>query len=443
MHARAPQAAATHSAAAITLLRPTDHPRREALIDVVVRQLLQNDREYRKYRPEDPARHPLHMADYVFAVEDEPHLPEDVFEEIRWGGQFVYISHDRNKLVDLPVHFAAFGFEPLRGPGSLRYGPLRFIPYMGRRLWYFVCRKLQLIRPRDISERFTYDVQLVRRPPEIAGDDDYVVLKEVPPVERVMDRLRKKFADAPLSVVEKRARKFTEKVFPLFLTREAAMLKILHRDLPPQYVDRVPTLLHMESDERGYARRIWMKWLRIGAPRQLTQIEFALQAADLLQQVHERARIIHLDLRLDNFLITENGVCFVDFGSAVRDGEDIGGNPLLSTLFEELMRTSQIQRMLLKMSSNGTVTSKPMHDAVGKVDKQVDLFYLAVQINQPLNNPDFQDLVDYHPGSEQAKALLDLTQDVLKPMVPAFPKYRSAEQLLKGLQQLAAELHLH
>ena len=44
--------------------------------------------------------------------------------------------------------------------------------------------------------------------------------------------------------------------------------------------------------------------------------------------------------------------------------------------------------MLLKMTSNGTVTSKIMNEAVGRVDKQVDLFYLAVQINQPLHNPD-------------------------------------------------------
>jgi serine/threonine protein kinase len=276
-------------------------------------------------------------------------------------------------------------------------------------------------------------------PPTIDHADPYVVVKEVPTFDRVMDRLRVKFTDVPYSVIEKRALKFTNKVFPLFLTREAAMLKILHRDLPREYRCRVPSLLHMEKDEKGYAKRIWMNWLRIGG-QPLSQLEFARQSADLLRVVHDHAQIIHLDLRLDNFLITENGVCFVDFGSAVRMGENIGGNPLLSTIFEELMRTSQIQRMLFKMSSEGTVTSKVMSDAVGKVDKQVDLFYLAVQINQPLHNPDFASLVKYDPKSREADALAELTRDILKPPDPANPKYKSAVEMLAGIKRVEVRL---
>ena len=376
------------------------------------------------------------MADYVFAVENEPHKPDDIFANVRWGGQFIYISSDRAKVETIPAQFTDFGFEILGEPQGVRYGWLRFVPFMGRKLWFVACRKMQLIRPRDISERFTYSVHLGHMPPTIDRSDPYVVVKEVPTFDRVMDRLRVKFTDVPYSVIEKRAMKFTNKVFPLFLTREAAMLKILHRDLPEEYRCRVPTLLDMEQDDRGYASRIWMNWMRIGSPAPLTQIEFARQSADLLRVVHDYARIIHLDLRLDNFLITDNGVCFVDFGSAVRDGENIGGNPLLSTLFEELMRTSQIQRMLYKMSNEGTVTSRLMSEAAGKVDKQIDLFYLAVQINQPLHNPDFASLVRYDPTSREALALADLTKDILKPIDPTHPKYRSAGEMLEGIRRV-------
>jgi hypothetical protein len=413
------------------------HPGRQKMVNAIVRQLLRNDDEFRRLglRETTSTARSVHMSDYVFAVEDEPHRADDIFNQVRWGGQFFYLSFDPAKVAALPAQYVDSGFELLRGPDFLRTGLLRFVPFMGRKLWYFAARKLHLARPRDITERFTYNVQLVRPPAAIVTSDPYVVMKEVPTLDRVIDRLRAKFTDVPNSVIEKRALKFTEKVFPLFLTREAAMLKLLHRDLPERYRCRVPMLLDMEKDDRGYARRIWMNWLRIGG-KPLSQIDFARQSADLLRVVHDAAGIIHLDLRLDNFLITENGVCFVDFGSAVREGENIGGNPLLSTIFDELMRTSQIQRMLLKMSSNGTVTSKIMNEAVGRVDKQVDLFYLAVQINQPLHNPDFASLVEYDPNSREAELLAELTKNVLKPADPANPKYATAAAMLAGIRGL-------
>jgi len=260
-------------------------------------------------------------------------------------------------------------------------------------------------------------------------------------LERVAARLRHKFPDAAEELIEKRARKFTEKIFPLFLTREAAMLKILQRDLPEVYARRVPTLIEAEKDDRGYVRRMWMKWLRNGG-RVLTQMEFARQSAELLRVVHEMANIIHLDLRLDNFVITDEGVGFVDFGSAVRMGENIQGNPMLNTLFEELMRTSQIQRMLDKMRTNGSLTSYIISDAYGKVDKAVDLFYLAVQIKQPTSNPDLTGLIRYEPGSEEATALAQLSQDILKPPDPAKPKYRSAADVLHGLHRIEQSLRI-
>ncbi len=138
----------------------------------------------------------------------------------------------------------------------------------------------------------------------------------------VMRRLRNKWPDLAPEIIEKRARKFSDKIFPIFLTREAAILKIVNRDLPPEYSDRVPSLLDMETDEKGFAKRLHLSWLRNGGKR-LGQIEFARQSADLLRALHDDAGVMHLDLRLDNFVITPAGVGFVDFGSAVRVDENL------------------------------------------------------------------------------------------------------------------------
>ena len=183
-----------------------------------------------------------------------------------------------------------------------------------------------------------------------------------------------------------------------------------------------------------------MNWLRNGG-QALAQIEFARQSADLLRVLHDKVGIIHLDLRLDNIVITENGVGFVDFGSGrARYGENIRGNPLLSTLFDELMRTSQIQRMLEKMKNSGSVTSPVISEAHRKVDKAVDLFYLAVQINSPHANPDLRDLIKYDPESDEARGLAQLTEEILTPANPLNPPYRTAQDVLRGIERLKDQL---
>ncbi len=341
----------TERRATVVEAAPVSSSRRARMIEAIRRHLLEGDPEFQRFGPKDVLARSHLMTDYVFAVENEPHLPEDIFASVRWGGEFIYLSYNRDQVAALPEKFVAYGFETQRGPDYLKQGWLRFVPFLGQKLWYFVTRKLQLIRPRDITERFTYNVQLTPTTSEIPTDDRYVVLKEVPPFERVMDRLRAKFADAPYAVIEKRALKFTEQGLSAVSHARSGhaqdlCIVICRRNI----ACRVPTLLHMENDDRGYAKQMWMNWLRIGGKAAHANWNLPAKALTLLRVVHDYARIIHLDLRLDNFLITENGVCFVDFGSAVRDGENIQGNPLLSTLFEELMRTSQIQRMLYKMT---------------------------------------------------------------------------------------------
>jgi serine/threonine protein kinase len=268
-------------------------------------------------------------------------------------------------------------------------------------------------------------------------------------VERVLARLQEKFPEAEEETLRRRARKFTEKIFPVFLTRETAMLKLLQRDMPAKFRERVPRVLGAETDEAGFTRTLRMNWLRNARPiakgwkghgAPLSQLEFARQAAELLAALHDNVGIIHLDLRLDNVVITEQGVGFVDFGSAVRVGEEFPEASLLWNLFDEMMRTSQIQRMLGKMAESGEVTSEEITASHERIDKAVDFFYLAVQINNPLSNPDFQGLVEYDPESREARELAHLTERILRPADPRKPEFKSAKGILRGIEEIGRRL---
>ena len=448
---------------------PADAPVSRAAGDDAIARVrscaLEADPEFRKFTGMDALSEAgggglAGPVNYLFAAEDDPHDPDAAFRRLRWGGQFIYVSRSRARLRGLADAFAQRNYDVIEPMGIARQGMFfgLALPLLTRKTYYFAARKVSLTLPKEISERFTYRLRLVPTPADdqststIIGraqeqsrhdtQTDYVVLKEVPSLERVVARLRHKFPDATGDLIEKRARKFTEKIFPLFLTREAAMLKILERDLPKAYTLRVPRVVALEQDARGYVRRMWMNWLRAGTPsgRPLTQMEFAKQSADMLRVMHDDVGVIHLDLRLDNVVITEHGVGFVDFGSAVRVGENIQGNPLLNTIFDELMRTSQIQRLLDRMTAGGMVTSHILNAANGKVDKAVDLFYLAMQMNNPLHNPDFRGLVTFDASSAESKGLEAITQDVLKPRDPQNPVIKSARDLLRAIDVLGLTL---
>jgi len=405
------------------------------MLRAIQRRVLGGQAEFRHLRGNTSLAKPNALVDYVLAAEDEPHQPDDVFARLRWGGQFVYLSRNRRHVESLPELFARRGYFIETPPTYLRTG--LGLPWLSKKSWYFIARKTWLVRPREITERFTYHVEL--EPQELPDRRNWVVRKEIPTYERVVARLRARGTDLPLGVIERRAKKFVEQIFPLFLTREAAMLKIIERECPPEYKNRFPHIVHLEKDNRGYVQRLWTNWLRNGG-EPLSQLEFARQSAQLLHVLHDQIRIMHLDLRLDNFVITENGVGFVDFGSAVRIGEKIQENAVLSTLFGELMRTSQIQRMLDKMRTAGTVTSCIINDAYQQVDKAVDLFYLAVQIAAPLSNPDFRGLVRHDPHSREAQAINQLTNDILRPPNPDRPKYRTAKEVLEAILEIERQL---
>jgi tRNA A-37 threonylcarbamoyl transferase component Bud32 len=377
------------------------------------------------------------LADFLFAVDKDPHEPDEIFRKLRWGGQLVYISRDAAEVAATATRFADRGYLIVQPPAFLRDSFLGLrLSFLGRKLHYFVARKVTLVLPREFSDRFTYQVEL--HPPQKPGEP-WSVLKQIPAPERVAARLRKRFPDVTEEIIQKRVRKFTEKIFPVFLTREAAMLKIVEKNLPAEYAGRFPKVLDLEKDDAGFVRKLRMTWLRNSLPRDggpLSQVEFARQAAELLHVLHDVIGVIHLDLRLDNIVITERGVGFVDFGSSVRVGEDLSDSPLLSTIFDELMRTSEIQRMLEKMTLSGTVTSPIFEAGYQKVDKTVDFFYLALQVNNPLSNPDFQGLVVYDPSSDAAKALRKLTDETLKPGNLNNPRYRTAADFVRGVQRI-------
>ena len=398
------------------------------------------------------------LTDFLFAGGNDPHTPEDVFDRLRWGGQFVYVSHDWGQIVHAVQQFAewhgARGWALERRPVTLKKYPLGlWMLGFPRMVHYFVARKVLLVPPGQSSDRFTYNVYLDKHheeggagrigpTAELAWQDQYDVVKAVPTTERVLARLKEKFPEADEETLRRRAKKFTEKIFPVFLTRETAILKLLQRDLPPEFRNRVPRVIAAEQDQKGYVQTLRMNWLRNGG-KPLTQLQFAKQAAELLTALHDQAKVMHLDLRLDNVVITEHGVGFVDFGSAVRVGEAFPEASLLGSLFGEMMRTSQIQRMLGKMTETGQVTSEEICNSYHKIDKAVDFFYLAVQINAPQMNPDFRGLVKYDPESREAKELAKLTGEILRPADPENAKFKSAGDILAGIREIERTLKIH
>jgi hypothetical protein len=399
-------------------------------LNSVMRELSTHDAEVAGQTPIRSDAPGMELQDLVVADATLPHNPRDIFARLRWGGVMVFVTPTKTEAAAAVEEFKAAGFE-VDGDVQIARQRLRWLPIFHRRARYVAARKLQLIMPGEITDRFTHHVYLQRPGPGLP----HVVAKEVPSTEMVHNRLRARWPELSDDVIEKRARKFTEKIFPIFLTREAAILKIVHRDLPAEYRARVPKLLSTEKDDRGYVRKLTMTWLRNGG-QPLRQSEFARQSADLLRMLHGCTGVMHLDLRLDNFVITENGVGFVDFGSAVRDNEDLKENPLLDGLFEELMRTSEIQRMLGRMSTSGQVTSNAITRGLHRVDRAVDVFYLAVQISAPHTNPELRGLIQYDPQSEEARKLARLTEQVLRPADPARPAYCSAVDILHGIEEI-------
>ena len=434
MTSATPTPAGTSSADAL-LTSPTE------ALDAVKRKVLDKDPEFRYYESTSSLQKAAGLLNILISTEGESHDPDIAFDRLRWGGLYICVSSRKAEVREAAQRFSERGFTLER---ELSYVWSEWgVPIISPKAHYFIARKTHLVRPKEFSDRFTYQVELERREDAHAegppGTEHWVVRKQVPSFERIYSRLRFKAPHLSVDLLERRAKKFADQIFPLFLTREAAMLRIIERDCPPEYIHRFPRIIDLEKDEAGYVRVLRTTWLRNGG-KPMPQIEFARQSAELLQVLHDRIGIIHLDLRMDNMVITENGVGFVDFGSAVRVSEDIHGNAVLSTLFGELMKTSHIQKMLDRMSTAGSVTSHLIRDAYQRVDKAVDLFYVSVQINQPNTNPDLREMVQCEKFSPEAVMISGLTDSVLRPLDPKHPRLKNAGDLLAEIRRIEIEL---
>lgn len=374
------------------------------------------------------------LVDVALAGSGDPKDPQQAFARLRWGGLFACIDPNPDRIRKiLPQYDNANGFVLEQGFDELWHSPLGLrIPGVTPQAFYFTARKVQLIMPGEVTDRFTYDVSLQRDHTQFHS---YCVCKQIPTVADIVHRLARRFPNLDPKDAQLRAEKLVGEVFPLVLTREAKVLETLQQKLPQELRSRVPQALRIKRNAAGWVTRLEMQWLRNGG-QPLSQVTFARQAAELLAALHDQAGIMHLDLRLDNMVITENGVGFVDFGSAAQVGEKFAGSPVLNTLFTEMMRTSQVQRVLGQMLEKGQVTNEALVAVHGKVDRSVDAFYLAVQINRPHLNPELERLIDYNPLSETAKALEALTAAVLRPKHPHLAEFKSAADLLRGIRRI-------
>jgi len=377
-------------------------------------------------------------VDFLFASGQDPKLPDEVFNKLLWGGLFVYADRDAKRVRRIAQDYDGKRGFILETPASYtRIGRLGIcIPGLSTCVHYFAARKVNLIQPGQLTERFTYHVELM---PEPSAEHGYIVCKQVPTYADVVYRLRSRFPDANENDIQARTTKLVDSVFPTFLTREAAILKILQNELPESYRHHFPKALGAQKDKNGFVRKLAMTWLRTGGPR-LSQLEFAKQSAQLLSVLHNSAKVMHLDLRLDNFVLTPRGVGFVDFGSSARIGENIEQSPMLTSLFGEMMKTSKIQKMLGRMLEKGQVTNNSFTCVHQKADPAVDTFYLALQINNPAHNPHFAHLVDYDPESLEARAVSSLTAAVLRPKSQADSPYQTADDVLRGLERIGDRL---
>ncbi len=375
------------------------------------------------------------MIDLRLAGPGEPHQAGDLFDRLRWGGSAAVMHTNAQKLLSIAEQYNnTNGFAIEQAPGDLWHAPLGLrIPGITPRAWYFVARKTDLVRPDEDSKRSTYDVTLS---PDDNEPEGFCVTKRVPSVEGVLRRINARFPNLDSIAAKQRARKLVGDVFPLFLTRETKCLELLHKRLPEHLRCRVPRPLRIGRDKRGLVTRLDMNWLRNGRSAPLTQAEFAASAMELLAALHDDAKIMHLDLRLDNMVITEDGVGFVDFGTSAQIDEDLTNRPVLNRLFMELMQTSEVQKVLSDMLARGEVTSASLKDVAGKPDRGMDIFYLAVQINHPHFNPELARLITYDAMSDEARTLHSLSAAVLRPKNPAMSQFKNARDLLRGIQRV-------
>lgn len=401
----------------------------------VIRKVFEPDAEYQAFGEPTPAQS-RDLPDYIFATDGQEQEPAAIFSQIRWGGQYVFASPSLERVNQLSKEFAKYGFAVER-PADAVHDGWRFWPLLRKKVHYFAARKILHVPKGGVTNRFTFEVQLDVQKEKHNGQ--YVVTKRIPSTEWVLNRLRQHAQGIEEEELLRRAQSLIRSILPIFLTREVAIMDRLQQRLPPAMRNRVPHTLRYEQDDRGLVKLLQVNWLRNGGPR-ISQLDFAEQSAELLYNVHDKAGVAHLDLRLDNMVVTPSGVGFIDFGNSVHDDEDIAGSPTLSKVFNDLMRTTQVQRTLFRYIEQGAVTAPYFKDAVFKVDKAVDLFFLVLQFTSPHENPDLKDFIAYTKNSKEDYELHKMTNRLFCPAELEPGKVYTAAHVVNAVRTIRKRL---
>src|SRR4051812_35828842 len=66
---------------------PTLTPARDPMIHAVILHALAHNPEFKHYSATSEV-----FTDYLFATPLDEHTPEKIFQQLRWGGQFIFVS---------------------------------------------------------------------------------------------------------------------------------------------------------------------------------------------------------------------------------------------------------------------------------------------------------------------------------------------------------------
>ncbi len=167
----------------------------------LVRRILQRDVEYQRHLR--LARTGSKLNDFILAVPDDLPSPIEAFHALRWGGILTFASLSSQQVAEAARDFETAGFLIETLPTFVRKPLLGIpLPLLSKKIHYFSARKVQLVAAGEITERFTYQVELAHQTPP---HGPLVVVKQVPTTDSVVLRLRKKFPEVPLEVIQRRA----------------------------------------------------------------------------------------------------------------------------------------------------------------------------------------------------------------------------------------------
>lgn len=360
----------------------------------------------------------------------------DLFNQLRWGGQVVAVGtrqEDIDSMAGLFGPHSGFRVEQAATPIHA--------PVMGMRLpgisssgFALIARKTRLTPPGQDTNRYTYEIELAPAPVPSALETQ-VVRKTVPSAEAIFSRLSRRLPDTDRDTLIRRANFLAHQALPMFLTREAATLRQLQETLPEALKDRVPRLVDMQLDDSGQAASIDMHWLRPGTGS-ISHLDFAHEAATIVHAIHESSGIVHLDLRLDNFVISHDGVCLVDFGNALSLGENLENKPLLQILINEVLKNSATRRDLKQLLTGKKINHVAFEQAIANPGIHTDVFYLALQISRSKYTNELADLIKANEPSDASKRLASLADSFLKPRNAKHAQWKTSRDLLRGVKRL-------